>query len=148
MLDLFPTQIRIPDSFVQEGKYHINLSAFSEYLRKNYGLIKNYSFVSIIDNNESSQDQSQGYASPRSKSFIIINKSPTNNQIFEHEFLHLLGARDKDSSGYNYRGSNDIMKNIYFIDGHIEQEALQGYYLREKDFISEETAKEIGWMNQ
>jgi hypothetical protein len=144
-LGLLPVQIKIPDSFILNGKYPIDLNAFSEYLRENYAGLNDYSFTSIITNSAPRKGQPLGYASPKSKSFIIVNNYQTNNQIFEHELLHLLGAKDKDNQRYNYLGSNDIMQSPYFIDDYIGQERLQGYFLREKDFISEETAKEVGW---
>lgn len=152
-LTFYHEQVKVPDEFFYEKGTilkelpTINLRRFSDYLTEIYPEVKSSDFIAVIYN----APYNAGYAQPSgflvySSHFPGDNKANFIGNTFAHEFLHLIGATDKDYS--NLVNEFDIMKNGSYQAGldYPFGTDYTGALLKEVE-IQEETAREIGWLN-
>jgi hypothetical protein len=132
-LTLFPENVKIPSKYLShENIYQLDLEKFSEHLRDSYPELNNYDFIAIYYDASSSEKGYSGYAEKDLATFCLKSKYKRLNPGFAHEWLHLLGAEDKE---INYSSDKEnIMKS-----------EISKWYLDDNFSIYPETAEEIGW---
>ena len=147
-LDFYPNEIKLTKEFILDGG--INLYNFPSYLRKTYPEINNYEFLAII---YEKHGFSGGKSLSSTKSFYIYSSFIVSEKIeqpfigdnFAHEFAHLGGATDKynPDDSTNNPDKFDLMRN-----GSFNQETIgmRNGALTEQVKISEQTARELGWI--
>lgn len=132
-LTLFNEDVKIPSKYLShDSNYQLDLKKFSEYLRDNYSELENFDFIAIYYDAQSPEKGHSGYAEKGLASLCLKSEYKRLNPGFVHEWLHLLGAKDKEISYFS--NMENIMKSV-----------LSKWYLDDSFAIYPETAEEIGW---
>lgn len=137
----YSKEIKIPDEFITDSEFPIDIIGLTKYIKTNFKEVNNYDFFSIIYQMDFNGSRIIDYSFPQGNSFVLRYYNPTTylnplfskNPSFAHEFSHLLGASDKYNN-YPEVEELDIMKQ-----GGVQE------VLDEKVLITEPTAREIGW---
>lgn len=163
-LTCYPEQIKIPAKFMNPkgSPYPVDPAVLSDYLRRNYSVLKDYDFIAINHFLKLDGEYDYFFYTGPSSFFLATLEdgnlfiTPPTQSNFAHEFNHLMGATDKynttreraciidPETGKEYDG-HDIMCHRIHTDPNNPRSNYMTPLL-EKLIISEPTAEEIDWL--